>query len=80
VAKIYARELQELCDELDRALRKQARFNSEHEGYAKILEELDELWEEIKRRQSKRRPKKMRREAFQVAASVMRLILERMKA
>lgn len=28
---------------------KRARFNSGHEGYAVVLEELDEAWQEIKR-------------------------------
>jgi NTP pyrophosphatase (non-canonical NTP hydrolase) len=76
VAKIYARELQELCDELDRAIRKYSRFNTAHEGWSVILEEVDELWDEVKRKQSKRSTKKMRKEAIQVAAMAVRFALE----
>ena len=75
-AKLYSRVLREVSEELDAALRKHAKLNSAHEGYAVILEELDELWDEIKVRQSKRRPKKMKREAIQVAAMAMRFVME----
>lgn len=75
-AKLYSRVLREVSEELDAALRKRKKLNSAHEGYAVILEELDELWDEIKVRQSKRRPKKMKREAIQVAAIAMRFVLE----
>lgn len=75
-AKLYSRVQREVAEELDRALRKHGKMASAHEGYAVILEELDELWDEIKVRQSKRRPKKMKREAIQVAAMAMRFVLE----
>jgi hypothetical protein len=76
MARIYQREVRELCDELDTALRKYPRFNSAHEGYAVILEELDELKKEVWRRQTKRRPARMRKEALQVAAMAIRFMLE----
>lgn len=38
----------EVVEELERAEKKFAGFNSSHEGYAVILEELDELWEIVK--------------------------------
>ena len=75
-AKLYRRVQREVSEELDRALRKHKKMTNAHEGYAFILEELDELWDEIKVRQSKRRPKKMKREAIQVAAMAMRFVLE----
>ena len=49
-------------------------FNSPHEGYAVILEELDELWEEIKSK--KGTPESMRAEAIQVAAMAIRFIID----
>jgi len=58
--------------ELDRAQDLHAPMHGPHEGYAVILEELDELWDEVKaRRQDKT---KMRKEAMQVAAMALRFI------
>lgn len=45
-------------------------FNTPHEGYSVILEELDELWEVIKDKNGT--PEQMRKEALQVAASAYR--------
>ena len=39
---------QEVVEELCRAEAKFGPFNSSHEGYAVILEELDELWDVVK--------------------------------
>ena len=76
MAKVYARELREVAEELDRALRKYDRFNSPHEGIAVIQEELDELWDEVKRKPKKRRLKRMEHEAVQLAAMALRFRLE----
>ena len=59
--------------ELVRATGKFGAFNSYHEGYAVILEELDELWDEIKGGQ---RPAELRAEAIQVAAMAIRFVLD----
>jgi hypothetical protein len=40
--------LAEVRAEVLRAIEKHAPMNSAHEGYAVILEELDELWAEVK--------------------------------
>jgi len=48
-------------------------LNSTHEGYAVILEELDELWDTVKKNEPK---KLMRAEAVQVAAMSLRFILD----
>ncbi len=61
-----------VIEEYYRATKKFSPFNSVHEGYAIILEELDELWEEIKKKKDKRRTKKMLEEAIHVAAMAMR--------
>lgn len=60
--------------ELGEACRKHGRFASAHEGYAVILEEMDELWEVVKERQPS--TTRMREEAIQVAAMAQRFILD----
>ena len=49
-------------------------FTTYHEGYAVILEELDELWDEIKAKNHSK--VHMRKEAIQVAAMAMRFIYD----
>lgn len=51
-----------------------APMNSPHEGYAIIKEELEELWDEIRRREPD--VTKLRKEATQVAAMALRFILD----
>ena len=47
-------------------------FHSYHEGYAVLLEELQELWDEIKGDQD---TKKMQTEAVQVGAMALRFLM-----
>ena len=49
-------------------------MNSAHEGYAVLLEEVDELWDHVKTNQKKRDLIKMRAEAIQVAAMAIRFV------
>lgn len=51
-------------------------FNSSHEGYAVLLEELDEVWEEIKKSKNYTLSKEAKQELIQVAAVAMRMINE----
>lgn len=60
--------------ELLRAKRLFPAFHSEHEGFAIILEELDELKAEIWKNQSKRDRAAIRKEAVQLAAMAMRFV------
>jgi hypothetical protein len=60
--------------ELTRAREKNSTFNSAHEGYAVILEELDELWEEVRKKRSDRDTNKMIEECTQIAAMAVRFI------
>jgi hypothetical protein len=62
--------LGEVTDELRRAESKFAKFNSRHEAYAVILEELDELWDEVKANDHA----KARKEAVQVATVALRFL------
>jgi hypothetical protein len=49
-------------------------MRSEHEGYAILLEEVEELWDEIKKSPKKRDAAALRKEAIQVAAMALRFI------
>ncbi len=44
----YAQAANDIAVEARSARRKFAPFNSSHEGYAVIAEELDELWDDVK--------------------------------
>ncbi len=62
-----------ILDELQRARKKHTKpFNSAHEGYAVILEELDEVWEEIKRDDLPAAQQEM----VQVAAMALRFLVD----
>lgn len=43
-------------------------FNGLHEAYAVLLEEIDELWDEVKKKRSKRDWKEVAHELSQIAA------------
>jgi phosphate uptake regulator len=62
--------------ELARAMERYPRMNSAHEAYAVILEELEELWQEIKVKQARHDHAAMRREAVQIAAMVTRFVID----
>lgn len=62
----------EITDEAERAMTKFAMFNSPHEGYAVLLEELDEMWDDIK---ANRVPESVE-EAVQVGAMALRYIAD----
>lgn len=74
--KVYARVLQDAGAELAKALRKYPKMHGPHEGYAVILEELDELKAEIWKKPKKRSLQKMRKEAVQIAAMALRFMMD----
>jgi len=52
-------------------------FNNPHEGFAVILEELDELWDEIKAtKNSVERTDQMKIEAAHLAAMALRFMVD----
>lgn len=53
-----------------------AKFVNQHEAYAVIKEEFDELWDEIKKNQKNYDYDAQRKEATQLAAMVTRLLVE----
>jgi len=66
-------------DELDRACEKFPPMHSNHEGYAVILEELDELWLAIKVHPGGpfSNSRRIEREAIQVGAMALRFLVDR---
>jgi hypothetical protein len=66
--------LQEVQNELDKATNKFGSFASAHEGYAVLLEEVDELWEEVKMRDKS--VLRMQEEAIQIAAMAIRFVMD----
>lgn len=62
--------------ELNKAIETYPRFNSAHEGYAVLLEEVDELWDEVRVKQGSRDIVAMRAEAVQVAAMALRFLVD----
>ena len=66
----------EVMNECLDAQEKYPPMNSPHEGYAVILEELDELWELVKQKQDSHNHAAMRKEAMQVAAMAIRFMVE----
>lgn len=70
----YLTALVEIRREFDRATKKFDPFNSAHEGYAVILEELDELWELIKTKGVTKA--ELEKEAIQVGAMALRFLVD----
>ena len=62
--------LSDLMLELEKAEEKYPPFQNRHEGYGIILEELDELWEEIKKKNPD--SSKLYTEALHVAVTAIR--------
>ncbi|EGW36482.1 hypothetical protein [Desulfosporosinus sp. OT] len=70
-----ARIVSDVLEELKRAMSKKPLFTCPHHGYAIILEEMDELWDEVKKKKFERDIKNMRSEAVQVAAMAIKFIM-----
>jgi hypothetical protein len=62
--------------EVTTAMAKFPPFNSAHEGWAVLFEEVDELWDEVRAKQGERHLDDMRTEAIQVAAMAVRFALD----
>jgi len=65
-----------ICEEYRRAKLKFSDFHSAHEGYAVLLEEVDELWETIRIKTTPNRGEAMACEAVQVAAMALRFLVD----
>jgi NTP pyrophosphatase (non-canonical NTP hydrolase) len=60
--------LEEVAAEAERAVQKHGNYNSLHEAFGVMLEEVDEFWEIVRMKRSKRDPKRIREELVQIAA------------
>lgn len=67
--------LVEIKAEVYAMVREHGDFRSLHEGYAVILEELEELWDEVKMPAERRDLSRLRSEALDVAASAVKFAL-----
>ena len=70
--------LDAISQEVTKATNKFPPFNSPHEGFAILKEEVDELWDEVKAHDPSNevRPEAMRKEATQVAAMALRFLTD----
>lgn len=68
----YKEIMQQVEQEVITAIECWPDFNSAHEGFAVLKEEVDELWDQVKINQSRRLLKDMQNEAIQVAAMAIR--------
>jgi hypothetical protein len=62
--------------ELTKAITNWPKFNSAHEGFAVLSEEVDELWDHVKTNQKKRDIEAMKKECIQISAMAMRFAIE----
>jgi NTP pyrophosphatase (non-canonical NTP hydrolase) len=69
--------MREIAASYTKARAKHAPMRGPHEGYAILLEEVDELWDEIKKWQPDAPNREaMRKEALHVAAMALAFLLE----
>lgn len=69
--------LSDVRRELESAQIEYPAFHSMHEGYAVLAEEVDELWEIVRRKGSHEPGFTGRQECIQIAAMALRLIIDR---
>jgi NTP pyrophosphatase (non-canonical NTP hydrolase) len=67
--------LDRIYREYREAISKFPPFHSAHEGYAILLEEVDELWDEIKGNKKPGAYGRMKKEAIQVGAMALRFLV-----
>ncbi len=68
--------IEALFAEIERGREKYGLYNSPHEAHSVIEEEFDELWDEIKKKQSEYDYSAIVKESIHVAATALRLAIE----
>lgn len=66
--------IEEIKKEIESAQSKYPALHSNHEAYAVILEEMDELWDEIKKSKDVKGNGRIKSELIQVGAMVLRYL------
>lgn len=74
VAQKRTQILIDIHKETNKAYEKHGKLSSIHEAYAVLLEEVDEFWDEVKKKASKRNKKNMKKELVQIAAMCLKTI------
>lgn len=64
--------LDEVLAEAKRAVKLHGEYNSLHEAFGVMLEEVDEFWDEVKLKRSKRSKRRIRAELKQIAACCLK--------
>lgn len=68
--------LSEMMKEYKRATTEYSPFASHHEGWAVIKEQLDEVWDEIKKKRGTKSTEKITKEVLHVGAMSLRFLME----
>ena len=76
MASLYMEVYEAVSKEVETAQQNWPPFNSAHEAYGVLAEEVDELWEHVKTNQKRRDLPAMKKEAIQVAAMAIRFAIE----
>lgn len=63
-----------VTEEIERARESHPPIQNIHEGYAVLLEEVDEFWDEVKKKTKNRDPDHLYKELVQVAAMAQRIV------
>lgn len=66
--------LNDIDHEVDRAVAKHGHYNSPHEAYGVLLEEVDEFFDEVRKQKADVSKENMRKELTQIAAVCVRAI------
>ena len=68
--------LERVVADLNDAQARYPTMRSMHQAYAILLEEVDELWTEIKKKPDQRHYLRVRQEASQIAATALRIMID----
>jgi hypothetical protein len=68
--------LAEMMKEYESAKAEYSPFTSHHEGWAVIKEQLDEVWDEIKKKRGTKSQEKIMKEVLHVGAMSLRFLME----